>query len=115
MKITKHLVKTYRSGDCVRTQRFGTKQDAMAEANALSNYYKKKYIGEIEIELYCEYCDKDLTLDDDYIKTDEHTRYCSDCYEEKSFTYYTVGGEQVGDENDTEKFNEFSPEVEESE
>ena len=114
MKITKHQIKIYRSdGSCVRTRAFGTKQEAMTEVNVLSDYYKKIYIGEIEIELYCEHCDKDLTLDDDYIKTDEHTRYCSDCYKEESFTYYTVGGEQVGDENDTEEFNEFFPEGEE--
>lgn len=112
MKIIKHQVKTYISESCVGTQTFGTKQEAMTKVNAyaLSDYYKKKYTGEIEIELYCEYCDKDLTLDDDYIKTDEYTRYCSDCYEEESFTYYTVGGEQVGDENDTEEYDGFNQE-----
>ncbi|MDT2841867.1 hypothetical protein [Vagococcus lutrae] len=42
---------------------------------------------------------------------DEYTRYCGDCYEENSFTYYTVGGEQVGDENDTEEYDSKSTEV----
>lgn len=105
MKLIKHEVKTYISGSCIRTQTFSTKQEATEEVSALSEYYEKKYTGEIEIKLYCEYCDKDLTLDDEYIKTDEYTRYCSDCYEENSFTYYTVGGDQVGDENDTEEYD----------
>lgn len=67
--------------------------------------FRMKYLGEEEIDLYCESCDKELSAGDTYIKEDEHTRYCEDCYEEDTITFYTVGGESVGNDNEIESYD----------
>ena len=117
MKIIKHEVKTYVDNVLVVTNFFRTKEQALERISnnhpSVGSLVRREYSGEVTIDLYCENCDRDLTVNDTYIKTDNYTRYCSGCYEEKSFTYYTIGGEQVGDENNTEVFNEIYPEVEE--
>lgn len=114
LKIIKHEVKTYVDNKHVSTDLFKTKKHALeriADSDLSATYgFKREYSGEVTIELYCEHCDRDLTVNDTYIKTDNYTRYCSGCYEEKSFTYYTVGGESVGDENDTEEYDEHDHE-----
>lgn len=108
-------IKKYKT---VRTTNFGlshetlhgNKEKAMSSVKP-SEYSETKYVGEVEIDLFCANCDKDLNLGDDYIVVDEDQRYCSDCYEEETFTYYTVGGEHVGDENDILQYDDEDKET----
>ena len=95
-------------------QRYYKKKEAALKIVKLYNdeFFRAEYKGTAEIDLYCEYCDKDLKPGDEYLKIDEHTRYCSGCYEENTFTYYTVGGDQVADENDGEVYDEWDTEAE---
>lgn len=111
MKIIKHEVSTYINGSIFRKDLYDTKERALKITRRDDGYFKREYTGAVEIDLYCESCDKDLKPSDEYLKVDEYTRYCSDCYEEESFTYYTVGGEQVADENDGEVYDEDDLEV----
>lgn len=109
MKVTKYGVAIIFNDREVDRDWCPTKQEALRKAS----YGKhRKYIGTREVDLYCEACDKDLKLGDNYIKLDEDTRYCEDCYEENSITYYTVGGEHVGDENELEAYDGFDLKVE---
>lgn len=112
MKVIKHELVTTLAGNKVYRKLYGTKEEALSHVKS-TGYIKREYRGEAEVLLYCENCDKDLKPGDNYLKVDEDTRYCSDCYEEGSFTYYTVGGEHVGDENDAEVYDQFDKEVEE--
>lgn len=109
MKVTKYGVAIIFDGREVDKQWYPTKEKAY---NRLKYDSSRKYIGTREVDLFCEHCDKELKLGDNYIKCDEETRYCESCYEENSITYYTVGGEPVGDENDTEAYDDFDLEVE---
>jgi len=109
MKVTKYGTALIFGGSEVGKQWYPTKQEAVRRA---SYGTQRKYIGTKEVDLYCEACDKDLKPGDNYIKRDEDTRYCEDCFEENSITYYTVGGEPVGDENDIEAYDDFDLEVE---
>ena len=108
MKVTKYGVATIFDDREVGKQWYPTKEKAYKRLEYGSS---RKYIGTREVDLYCEACDKDLKLGDKYIKLDEDTRYCKDCYEENSITYYTVGGEPVGDENDIEAYDDFDLEA----
>lgn len=112
MKVTKHGVATIFDGREVDKHWYPTKEEA---AKRLRYGSMHKYIGTKEVDLYCEACDKDLNPGDVYIKQDEDTRYCKDCYEENSITYYTVGGEPVGDENDIEAYDDFELEAQREE
>ena len=112
MKIIKHEVSTYINGNIFRKHLYNTKEQALKLTRRDDGDLKREYTGAVEIDLYCESCDKDLKPGDEYLKVDEYTRYCSDCYEEESFTYYTVGGEQVADENDGEFYDEWDTEAE---
>lgn len=113
MKLTKYVVGTVFNDRIIEKRYLRTKERALklVPDNQRASYYTK-YLGEEEIDLYCESCDKDLEPGDVYIKRDEDTRYCKDCYEENSITYYTVSGEPVGDENDIEAYDDFDLEVE---
>lgn len=113
MKIKKHKVVLYREGLPI-DQYYYKKQEAALRKVKLhkSGIFEARYKGIIEIDLYCENCDKDLKSGDKYLKVDEHTRYCPDCYEEETFTSYIVGGEQVADENDAEFYDESDTEGE---
>lgn len=51
--------------------------------------------------LVCDGCDKELVKDSEYIKSSQGYRYCDRCVEESTVTYYAVGGEYVGDDEDT--------------
>lgn len=101
MKIKKYKTQKYRDGWKLYAELHKTKKEALENVE-FDN--EKKYEGEVEIDIFCESCEKDINLGDGYIKFG-NTRYCSDCYEEESFTYYTVGGEHVGDENDVEEYD----------
>lgn len=111
MNIIKHEVKTYVNGSLFRKDFYKTKEQALERTRYDDGYSKKVYSGTVEVELYCESCDKDLNVGDKYIKADDYTRYCSDCYEENTFKYYTVGGEEVANENDAELYDEDDVEV----
>ena len=111
MKIKKHKVVGRRGSTIVFEKLYGNKERAMQVVdNYKDSHFTAEYKGTVEIDLYCESCDKDLKPGDEYLKVDEYTRYCSDCYEEESFTYYTVGGERVADENDGEFYDEYDTE-----
>ena len=113
MKIKKHKVVGRRGSTIVFEKLYGNKERAMQVVdNYKCSHFTAEYKGATEIDLYCESCDKDLKSGDEYLKVDENTRYCSDCYEEKSYIYYTVGGEQVADENDGEVYYEWDTEAE---
>ena len=71
------------------------------------------YAGTVEIDLECENCDAELHTGDDYIKIDDFTRYCSDCYSTEISTTYYIDGEYVGADNDIEEYSEWSLEVSE--
>lgn len=108
MKVTKYGVATIFNDREVHRDWYPTKQDAVKRAN----YGKhRKYIGAKEVDLYCSHCDKDLKPGDNYIKRDEDDRFCEDCYEANTFTYYTVGGEPVGDENEIEEYDDYDLEA----
>lgn len=111
MKIIKHEVSTYINGSIFRKYLYNTKEQALKLTRRDDGYLKREYTGAVEIDIYCNSCDKDLSAGDSYLKTDEYTRYCNDCYEEGFFTYYTVGGDQVADENDGEVYDENDLEV----
>ena len=103
MKITKHKVETFYNGYKVETDYYPTREKAITqEFNSDGGYMVKKYAGTEEINICCESCGKELTEDDEYLKVDEHTRYCSECYEEDTFTTYTNCGEYLSDENNSE-------------
>jgi hypothetical protein len=102
MKITKHEVTSFINGHPGNKWLFLDKKEALERVSKHSESYYIEYTGEVEIDLFCESCDKDLSQADEYLKIDGNTRYCSDCFEENSFTYYTCGGDQIGDENDSE-------------
>lgn len=113
MKIKKYLVETYREEHLVYKMFYDNEEKALQAAKFTHGaYLNAKYKGTVEIDLFCEGCDKDLSPGDEYLKVDEYTRYCSDCYEENTFTYYTVGGDQVADENDREIYDEWDTEAE---
>lgn len=103
MKIIKHKLAAFIGDREVEANAsyYLTKEEAVEREYTL-NHYTRKYAGEVEVDIYCEGCDRDLTENDEFLKVDEQTRYCTDCFEEESYTYYTVGGEQVSDENDSE-------------
>lgn len=111
MKIKKHKVNyIYKSkGKFVFSLLRATKEDALKfigesvrEGRILASYG-----GEVEIDLVCEGCGKDLKVGDDYIRLEDDERYCSDCYEEETITHYTVGGEFVGDDNNVAHFGDW--------
>lgn len=79
MKILKYKINHIKNGKIVRIGFFNSKKRAIEFAKHAKEI---EYAGEVEVELYCENCDKDLAVGDNYIKVDEDTRYCSDCYEE---------------------------------
>lgn len=109
MKVTKYGVATIFNDREVDKQWYPTKQDAIKR---LRYGTSRKYVGTKEVDLYCASCDKDLKPGDKYIKQDEDLRYCEDCYEANTFTYYTVGGEPVGNENEIEEYDDFDLEAE---
>ena len=49
----------------------------------------------------CGYCERPLK-NREVVIVDNDEYICSDCYEEYTITFYRVGGEYFGDENDTE-------------
>lgn len=51
----------------------------------------------------CSYCERPLK-NREIVIVDSEGYICSDCYEEDSITFYRVGGEYFGDENDTELY-----------
>ncbi len=112
MKVTKYGVATICYGREVDRNWYSTKEEAEKRTRGEVNGTYRKHIGTREVDLFCECCDKDLKPGDAYIKVDEDTRYCRDCYEESSVTYYMVGGELVGDENDVEEYDSWDLETE---
>jgi len=117
MKITKYGLATIIHGRKVGESWLKSEEEARkkVEKSSALDFYHYESLGAKEIDLFCESCDKDLNIGDDYIKIDEETRYCSDCYEATSFVYYSVGGDQVGDENDVETYDNWDKEVEQEE
>lgn len=114
MKITKYKVGSYVDGKLQHERLFETKERALVWVNRTSVYFEYKYEGEVEIELVCEGCEKELSVGDEYILVDGTDRYCSDCYQESTYTYYEVGGEHVGSEDEVESYDDFWKEVEEA-
>ncbi len=59
----------------------------------------------------CDYCEKEINKGDDYIKMcDSETRYCDECFSSDTTTNYYVGGEYVGNDNDTEEYDDSEKE-----
>lgn len=110
MKLTKHGVATFYKNHEVERRWYSSKEAAENSLKRKSNDVFRKYIGTKVIEMYCNACNKDLEPGDTYIKRDEETRYCEKCYEENTVTYYTVGGEPVGDGDDIEAFDTWDQE-----
>lgn len=105
MKIKKYKVEIYARGTkrAIQTLYIGDESSARAIVSARNSddgYLTYKYIGEVLFEAFCANCEKEINEGDDYLKIDEKTRYCNDCYQENITYYYTVGGEVVADEND---------------
>ena len=116
MKITKYKVnyKIREKQSVVFSGLYCTKEDALKAIEKHSSegsYLVAELGGKEEIKLFCVNCERDLKIGDEYILIDTYTRFCSDCYKENSFTYYTVCGEEVGDENNVEIFDEDYKEV----
>lgn len=53
-------------------------------------------------KIYCSHCEKEIEKEEEFIIAGDNQIYCRDCIEENNFTTYSVGGEVVGDENNTE-------------
>lgn len=104
MKVTKHKVNYLAKGEIVSEFFFNTKERAMQYIED-SKYLE--YAGEVEFDVYCASCCRDLVDADCYIKVDEETRYCSDCYEENTITTYFVGGEYVGDDDSIVEYDDL--------
>ena len=112
MKITKHELTTFYKGKEQYKTLCATKQDALDNERS-NEHFTRKYTGEVIVDIYCAHCEKDLKPGDDYLKVDEDERYCGDCYEEHSVTYYSVGGENVGDDDNSEVYDGWDREGEE--
>ncbi|WP_315281405.1 hypothetical protein [Fusobacterium hwasookii] len=56
-------------------------------------------------KIYCSHCEKEIEKEEEFIIAGDSQIYCRDCIEENTFTTYSVGGEVVGDENDTEEYD----------
>lgn len=112
MKITKHELTIFYKGKLQYKRLCDTKAEAL-KGESKSEFFSREYTGEVIIDLHCDYCEKDLKPGDEYLKVDEDTRYCGDCYEANTVTYYTVGGEPTGDENNAEVYDEWDREGEE--
>lgn len=102
MKVTVYAVEVVdeKTNDTLITFIYESKEEALKRAESSSyNSLLYRYVGprEKEIDLRCRYCGKELQIGDDYIRIDLQTRYCKDCYETTTSTYYTVDGELVGD------------------
>lgn len=102
MKVTK-----YRIGLKSKTheQVFSYFKSEQAAKDYLKNWSMCSYLGPEEIDMYCESCNEDLKLGDNYIKIDEHTRYCSDCYKQDTRIVYSVDDEYYDDEQ-AEQYDE---------
>lgn len=114
LKLTVYIVAIMKDTDTLIELTYETKEAAIKRAeDAPYNGFHYEYLGprEIEVNLHCNYCDKELHIGDDYIKLDTKTRYCADCYEATSFTYYTVNGESVGDETNVKVYDGLDKEV----
>lgn len=110
MKIKKYKVNyIYKSdGGVAFSSLLATKEGALKSIGDIGGgYLLAEYGGEVEIDLICEDCGKDLKVGDDYIRLEDDERYCSDCYEEETITHYTVGGEFVGDDNNVAHFGDW--------
>lgn len=112
MKIIKHELTTFYKGKQQYKKLCDTKAEAL-KRESKSEFFSRKYTGEVVIDLHCDYCEKDLKPGDEYLKVDEDERYCEDCYEEHSVTYYSVGGENVGYDDNSEVYDEWDREAEE--
>lgn len=116
MKITKYGVAKIFNGHETSRYYYSTKNEAIDRTKSYqTESHQLKYLGEKVIDLHCDNCGADLKLGDDYIKKDVDTRYCEDCYEAYTVTYYTVGGESVGDEDEIEVYDSWDLEVEQEE
>lgn len=111
MKIIKHKVEHIHGGRKTKSSFYGSKEEAVRRETS-GDYITRTYVGEVEIDLCCYDCEKNLKPGDDYLKVDEDERYCGDCYEEHSVTYYSVGGENVGDDDNSEVYDEWDREGE---
>ena len=105
MKVTKYRVDISIKGRRIRSCYEPTEKEARQLEEISNGYLSYEYIGEEVIELKCENCDKDLFIGADYIKVDEHTRYCIDCVQTVTTTSYYVGGEYVGDDDDVYEYS----------
>lgn len=47
----------------------------------------------------CDYCEQEIRQGDEYLKYDDG-RYCKSCYNTDTVTYYYIGGEYIGTDND---------------
>ena len=56
-------------------------------------------------KIYCSHCEKEIEKEEEFIIAGDNQIYCRDCIEENNFTTYSVGGEVVGDENNTEEYD----------
>lgn len=56
-------------------------------------------------KIYCSHCGKEIKKDEEFIVANDDEVYCRDCTEEYIFTTYRVGGEFIGDENDTKEYD----------
>lgn len=104
MKIRKYVVEVYKVSGNLLVEKLYFDNEKLAlsfyEVRESDNrYFKYKYIGEVLFEAFCAHCEKEISEGDDYLKIDEETRYCNECYQENVTYYYTVGGEVVADEN----------------
>lgn len=114
MRVTKYELSTFYKGELQYKTICDTKAEVFRrESTSVNKNFTTKYTGEVIVDLRCACCEKDLKHGDVYLKVDEDTRYCEDCYEENTVTYYTVGGDNVGDDNDAGVFDEWDREGEE--
>lgn len=107
MNVTKHKVHWVINDHIAHVRYFASEERAR---EYVGNDPHLVYVGAVEVNMRCENCSKDLEPGDDYIKVDEHQRYCDNCYEEQTTIIYSVDGEYVGDGNSIAVYDDWDRE-----
>lgn len=69
----------------------------------------------MSIKIYCEHCGAEIKDGDKFYETFPKKFYCQNCVEEKTLTYYSVGSEPVGTDEEIGvyyNYNQLKEEIE---
>ena len=69
----------------------------------------------MSIKIYCKRCDSEIKNGDKFYENFPGEFYCKDCVEEKTITYYSVGSEIIGTDEEIGvyyNYNQLKEEIE---